>query len=112
MAFCSVLRNQVATFYNAPDEAALRARAVDIRTRFTQLEASWVTAGTLGAMRSASSTRSLDRCSGTLMCLDASGDFGFRERLPKLQQWRRELAVRPSVLDGRGDYCEWLPDLC
>jgi hypothetical protein len=56
MEFGSALLNLIGVFYNAADEAALAARAADIRARLAQVEA------TLGEGPSASSTAS-PKCS-------------------------------------------------
>lgn len=97
MEFGSAVLNQIAAFYNAPDEAALAARAQDIRQRFEQLEA------VLGAgpMFAGESFAIVDAVFGPVFryfdVLDSIADFGFFQGLPKLQQWRTALAARASV---------------
>ena len=100
--FGSVVLNQIAGFYNAQDEAALELQRLALRRRFEQLEA------TLGAG---------PYFAGTEVCIvDAAfapvfryfdvfetlGDWHFFDALPRLQDWRAALAVRPSMSNAVG----------
>jgi glutathione S-transferase len=96
MEFGSNLLNLIAGFYNAPDEAALRAKAAEIHVRLWQLEevlgdGPWFD-GQFGMV---------DAVFGPVFryfdVFDAIADFGFCQGLPKVQRWRKALADRPSV---------------
>ncbi|MES2959135.1 MAG: glutathione S-transferase family protein [Pseudomonadota bacterium] len=98
MEFGSTLLNAIGAFYNAPDEAALKARAADIRGRLGRVEAELGDgphfAGPAFGMVDAAFApvfRYFDT-------LDRIGDFGFWTGLPKVLRWREALAVRPSVV--------------
>lgn len=109
--FASAVLNQIAGFYNAKDEAALDLQRLALRRRFEQLEA------TLGAG---------PYFAGTEVCIvDAAfapmfryfdvfetlGDWHFFDELPRLQNWRAALAVRPSMSNAVGnDYPVLLRD--
>jgi glutathione S-transferase len=97
MEFGSALLNAIGAFYNAPDEAALKARSADIRARLEQVEAELgdgpCFAGPAFGMVDAAFApvfRYFDT-------FDRIGDFGFWSGVPKVQRWREALAVRPSV---------------
>ena len=109
MEFGSALLNAIAAFYNAADEAALMARAGDIRARFVQIEA---TLG-VGAYFAGDSFSVVDAFFGPVFryfdVFDAIGNFGFWNGLPKVQRWRLVLSGRPSVINAvRPDYPERL----
>ena len=109
MEFGSALLNAIAAFYNAADEAALMARAGDIRARFVQIEA---TLG-VGAYFAGDSFSVVDAVFGPVFryfdVFDAIGNFGFWNGLPKVQRWRLALSGRPSVINAvRPDYPERL----
>jgi glutathione S-transferase len=96
MEFGSNMLNLIAGFYNAADEAALRAKAAEIHVRLWQLEevlgdAPWFD-GQFGMV---------DAVFGPVFryfdVFDAIADFGFCQGLPKVQRWRKALADRPSV---------------
>jgi glutathione S-transferase len=108
MEFGSALLNSIGAFYNAPDEAALAARAAEIHARFRQVEA---VLGE-GPYFAGGCFSIVDAVFGPAFryfdVFDAIGEFGFWDGLPKLQHWRRALAMRPSVAQAvRSDY----PDL-
>lgn len=109
MEFGSALLNSIGAFYNAADETALTARAGEIHARFTQIEA---VLGD-GPYFAGESFSIVDAVFGPVFryfdVFDAIGDFGFLEGLPKVQHWRRTLAMRPSVVEAvRPDYPERL----
>ncbi len=107
--FGSALLNQIGAFYNAADETALVARAAEIRARLAQIE---VALGE-GPYFAGESFSVVDAVFGPVFryfdAFDAIDDFGFWDGLPKVQRWRRALAVRPSVAEAvRPDYPELL----
>jgi glutathione S-transferase len=109
MEFGSALLNAIGAFYNAADDAALAARAVDIRTRFEQLEAVLLD----GDHFAGDAFSIVDAVYGPVFryfdVFDTAGDFGFWAGLPKLQRWRQVLARRPSVVQAaRPDYPQLL----
>jgi len=105
MEFGSALLNTIGAFYSAPDEAALQARAGDIRGRLHQLEA---TLGE-GPYFAGEHFSLVDAVFGPVFryfeVLDTIDDFGFFAGLPRLARWRGALAARPSVQGAVGaDY--------
>lgn len=109
MEFGSTLLNLIGAFYNAADEPALGGRAAEIRVRFERLEA---TLGE-GPYFAGEHFSIVDAVFGPVFryfdVFDAIGDFGFWSDLPRLQQWRRALSLRPSVSAAvRLDYPELL----
>lgn len=109
MEFGSALLNAIGAFYNAPDEAALQARAADIRARLGQVEAElgegpYFAGPAFGMVDAvfAPVFRYFDT-------FDRIGDFGFWTGVPKVQRWRDGLAVRPSAVEAvSADYGERL----
>lgn len=108
MEFGSSVLNSIGAFYNAADERTLIACADQIRARFHQVE------GALGdgPYFAGAHFSIVDAVFGPVFryfdVLDAVGDFGFWDGLPRLRHWRRALAMRPSVAEAvRPDY----PDL-
>lgn len=97
MEFGSALLNTIAAFYNAPDEAALAARAADIRARVEQLEAALGE----GPYFAGAHFGMVDAVFGPVFryfdAFDAIHDFRFCDKLPRVQHWRVALAKRPSV---------------
>lgn len=109
MEYGSALLNLIGAFYSAADEAALGARAAEIRTRFEQLEAVLRE----GPYFTGAHFSIVDAVFGPVFryfdVFDSIADFGFWRGLPKLQRWRRALAMRPSVSAAvRADYPELL----
>lgn len=95
MEFGSATLASIAAFYNAADEAALRARADELHGRCAQVEAvlgdgPWFAGAAFGLVDAVYGPvfRYLD-------VFDGLGDFGFLDGLPKVQRWRRALAERP-----------------
>lgn len=97
MEFGSSVLNLIGAFYTAPDEETLRARAADIRKRLQQLEAALGS----GPLFAGASFSIVDAVFGPVFryfdVIDSIADFGFWDELPKVRDWRRELAERPSV---------------
>ena len=96
MAYGSELLDAIGAFYRAPDEAALQARARDIRQRFERLER------VIGeGPYFAHSFSLVDAVFGPVFryfdVFDQIADFGFWAGLPQVQRWRSALAARPSV---------------
>lgn len=98
MEFGSALLNAIGAFYNAPDEAALQARAADIRARLGQVETELGN----GPYFSGHAFSMVDAAFAPAFryfdTFDQIGDFGFWTGLPKVQRWRYALANRPSVV--------------
>ena len=96
--FGSAVLGGIAGFYGAPDTAALRARAADLRARFDRLEAA--VGG--GPYFDDAAFSVVDAVFGPVFryfdVIDHLGDFGLWHRLPKLRAWRAALAQRPSVV--------------
>jgi glutathione S-transferase len=97
MAFGSVVLNAIGAFYNAPDAAALAARARDLRARFGQIEQ------VLGAGPYFAGTHFsiVDAVFAPVFryfdVFDEIADFGCFRDLPKVTAWRLQLAARHSV---------------
>jgi glutathione S-transferase len=109
MEFGSALLNAIGAFYNAPDEAALKARAADIRARLGQVEAELGE----GPYFAGPAFSIVDAAFAPVFryfdTFDQIGDFGFWNDVPKAQRWREALAVRPSVVEAVSpDYGERL----
>jgi glutathione S-transferase len=100
MEFGSALLNAIGAFYNAPDEAALKARAADIRTRLGQVEAELGD----GPHFAGDAFSLVDAAFAPVFryfdTFDRIGDFGFWNGVTKVQRWREALAVRPSVIEA------------
>ena len=95
--FGSALLNTIAAFYNAADEAALAARAGEIRARLLQLEAALGE----GPYFAGPAFSLVDAAFGPVFryfdTFDEIADFGFWPGLDKVARWRDALARRPSV---------------
>jgi glutathione S-transferase len=109
MEFGSALLNSIAAFYNAADEAALAARAGDLRARFATLEAVLSD----GPYFAGSDFCIVDAVFGPVFryfeLFDELGDFGFWQGLRRVPCWRAALAARPSVVGAvRADYRQLL----
>jgi glutathione S-transferase len=103
--FASALLSAIAAFYNAGDDAALAARAQDIRERLRVL------AGALGAgpWFDGPCFSLVDAAFAPVWryfdVFDTIDDFGFFQHLPAVTRWRLELARRNSVREAvRADY--------
>ena len=97
MEFGSALLGKIWGFYAAPDEAALAAKAEEIKAQFRQLEA------VLGAgpYFAGSHFCVVDAVFGPVFryfdVFDTIDDFGFFDAFPKVRAWRAQLAARASV---------------
>lgn len=100
MEFGSALLNQIAAFYNAPDEAALRRRRDEIAQRLVTLE----TALGDGPYFDGERFSIVDAVFGPVFryfdTFERLGDFGFFDATPKVRAWRAALAARASVRDA------------
>jgi glutathione S-transferase len=95
--FASAVLNDIAGLYAAPDEAAFKAKTIQLEARFARLEARvaaspWFDGETFSLV---------DAVFGPVFryfdVFDEIGDFGILSGKPKLARWRASLAARPSV---------------
>ena len=95
--FGSAVLNDIAGFYAAADEATFEARTVRLEQRFARLEtrlagSPWFDGDSFSLV---------DAVFGPVFryfdVFDDIADFGILAGKPKLQRWRKGLAVRPSV---------------
>jgi glutathione S-transferase len=108
--FGSAVLNDIAGLYSAPDEAAFKAKALQLEARFARLEARVVSSPWFdGADFSL-----VDAVFGPVFryfdVFDAIGEFGILIGKPKLARWRASLAARPSVRSAVGAYPALLRD--
>lgn len=105
MEFGSVVLGTIAAFYSAPDEAALQARAAELRDRFATVEAALGD----GPFFAGSAFCLVDAVFAPVFryfdVVDGVADFGIFEGTPRTRAWRAALAARASVRDAVGpDY--------
>ena len=94
--FGSAVLNDIAGFYAAKDEATFNAKAAQHEQKFARLEqrvaAPWFDGEKFSLV---------DAVFGPVFryfdVFDEIGDFGILASKPKLAQWRKNLAARPSV---------------
>jgi glutathione S-transferase len=95
--FASAVLNDIAGLYSAPDEAAFKAKAVQLEARFARLEARAVASPWFDGEKFSL----VDAVFGPVFryfdVLDEIGDFGILTEKPTLASWRTSLAARPSV---------------
>ncbi|WP_175924090.1 glutathione S-transferase family protein [Burkholderia latens] len=109
--FASALLNAVWGFYTAPDEAALAAKARDIRARFEQLEDALGAGPYFGGAHFSIVDAAFGPVFRYFDVFEQIDDFGFFAAPPKLTAWRQRLAERPSVRAAvRPDYPQLLMD--
>ena len=109
--FGSTVLNDIAGLYSAPDEAAFKAKAVQLEARFARLEARVVASPWFDGQ----DFSLVDAVFGPVFryfdVFDDIGDFGILSHKPKLLRWRASLASRPSVRAAVGaDYPALLRD--
>ena len=109
--FGSAVLSDIADFYSAKDEAALWAKADQLRDRFARMEQRVVAAPWFDG----ESFSLVDAVFGPVFryfdVFDTIGDFGFLADKPRVAQWRASLAARASVKHAVGaDYPELLRD--
>jgi glutathione S-transferase len=94
--FGSAVLNDIAGFYAAKDEATFKAKAAQLEQKFARLEQRVVAPWFDGEKFSL-----VDAVFGPVFryfdVFDEIGDFGILANKPKLAQWRKNLAARPSV---------------
>jgi glutathione S-transferase len=95
--FGSAVLGDIAGFYSAPDEATLKAKASQLERRFARLEARVAAAPWFDG----EDFSLVDAVFGPVFryfdVFDGIADFGILSDKPKLAQWRKALAARPSV---------------
>lgn len=104
MEFGSTVLNAIGAFYSAPDEAALQARAQDLRRRFVQIEEALAGFSSAGPYFAGANFGMVDAVFGPLFRyfdvmdeLPGVDDFQLWQGLQRVQQWRAALAARASV---------------
>jgi glutathione S-transferase len=109
--FGSAVLNDIAGFYGAPDDVAFQTRTTQLEQRFARLEARVVASPWFDG----ESFSLVDAVFGPVFryfdVFDEIGEFGILAPKPKLAQWRRSLAERPSVREAvSAEYPELLRD--
>lgn len=94
--FSSVVLNDIAGFYAAPDEAALAARAGTLASRFAQVEAVLGDGPYFAGERFSLVDAAFAAALRYFDVFDRIGDFGVLST-PKVQAWRAALRARASV---------------
>ena len=98
--FGSVVLNDVAGFYTAPDDAAFRVKALQLEQRFARLEGRVAAAPWFDGEKFSL----VDAVYGPVFryfdVFDEIADFGILANKPKLARWRKSLAARPSVREA------------
>jgi glutathione S-transferase len=107
--FGSMVLNDIAGFYSAPDEATFEAKASQLAQRFARLE----TRVKAEPWFDGESFSLVDAVFGPVFryfdVFDEIADFGILAGKPKLASWRKALAARPSVRSAvSADYPELL----
>ncbi|MBD9394437.1 glutathione S-transferase family protein [Acidovorax sp. ACV01] len=116
MEFGSTVLNTIGAFYAAPDEAALRARAQELRSRFVQLEGALGEFSGPGPYFAGLDFGMVDVVFGPVFryfdvidTLPGVDELGLWQGLPRVLHWRAALAARASVQQAVGaDYAEGL----
>ncbi len=103
--FGSAVLNDVAGLYGAPNDQAFQTRATQLEQRFARLEARVVASPWFDG----ENFSLVDAVFGPVFryfdVFDEIGDFGILAGKPKLENWRKSLAARPSVRAAVGaDY--------
>lgn len=101
MEFGSAILNTIWSFYTAPDEAALAARAADLHARFALVEQA-LAERTVGPWFGGNAFCVVDAVFGPIFryfdVFDRIDDFAVFQDLPKVQAWRTRLKQRSSVM--------------
>jgi glutathione S-transferase len=109
MEFGSAVLNDIAAFYTARDEAALRARRDQLVQRFATLEAALGDGPWFDGARFSIVDAVFGPVFRYFETFERIGEFGFFAGTPKVAAWRARLAQRPSVRDAvAADYEERL----
>ncbi|MBA5778407.1 glutathione S-transferase family protein [Stappia sp. F7233] len=111
MEMGSNILNGIAGLYNAPDEAAFRAKAGELRQRFERIEEELKD----GPYFAGGKFTLVDAVFGPIFryfdVFDRVDDFGILQGLEKVAAWRKALAERDSVKNAVGeDYPDLLRD--
>ena len=109
--FSSAVLNDIAGFYAAKDEAALKAKTAQLEQRFARLE----TRVRASPWFDGEHFSLVDAVFGPVFryfdVFDEIADFGILAAKPKLARWRNGLAARPSVRSAvSADYPALLRD--
>ena len=95
--FASATLNSIGGFYNAADTQILNAKAIELKTKFAQLEKQLGD----GPYFSDENFSLVDAAFAPVFryfdVFEEIADFGFFTGLPKLKAWRQTLQVRASV---------------
>lgn len=116
MEFGSAVLNTIGAFYSAPDEAALQARARELRSRFAQLEEALAEFSGPGPYFAGPDFGMVDAVFGPVFryfdvidALPGVEDLKLWNGVPRVLHWRAALAARPSVQQAvSADYAEGL----
>jgi glutathione S-transferase len=103
--FGSAVLNDIAGLYGAPNDQAFQTRATQLEQRFARLEARVIASPWFDG----ENFSLVDAVFGPVFryfeVFDEIGDFGILAGKPKLANWRKSLAARPSVRAAVGaDY--------
>ncbi len=109
MEFGSAVLNVIGALYNATDDAALRGKVADLRSRFEQIESVLGSGPYFEGVRFSM----VDAVFGPIFryfdVFESFEDFGVFTDTPRVRAWRRALAARPSVQGAaHGDYASLL----
>ncbi len=100
MEFGSAVLNTIGGFYSAADDAALQAKAAELRGRFEQIEAALGE----GPYFAGTGFSIVDAVFGPVFryfdVFDEIADFGVFEATPRVRAWRAALAARATVRDA------------
>ena len=95
--FGSMILNDIAGFYGAPDEATFEAKRAVLTERFARLETRLVGAPWFDGEAFSLVDAVFAPVFRYFDAFDGIGDFGILAGRPKLAAWRSALAERPSV---------------
>jgi len=109
--FGSAVLNDIAGLYSAPDDAAFKAKAIQLKARFARIEARLAADPWFDGEKFSL----VDAVFGPVFryfdVVDGIGDFGILTGKPKLARWRAALSARPSVKSAvSADYPALLGD--
>lgn len=100
MEFGSTILNDIAGFYNAPDQAAFDKKRADLQAKFARLEKSL----SEGPYFAGERFSLVDTVYGPIFryfdVFDAIDDFGIFGDTSRVRAYRATLAARPSVMDA------------
>jgi glutathione S-transferase len=109
--FGSAVLADIAGFYAAPDDAAFKAKTVQLEQRFARLEARVAAAPWFDGENFSLVDAVFAPVFRYFDVFDEIADFGILADKPKLARWRKSLAARPSVRSAVGaDYPALLRD--